>query len=788
MHSSIALIFFLLCFKSLCGQINKGRKLLETSNYEAALEAFENDLEKPANKPVSLYEIARIYQDPKFKDYNLDKAYLFTNRSIKEFNALSSAPKRQTQKKGVNLPVLKKQQQDIVRIALKYYQTKNTIEDLQHFVDYYKLANQQQLEQAYRQRNQLLTEQATRLNTFAQYQLVWKHYQKNMERYNPKEIQKIERSLLESYITEKGWAMYPHFEELYPENIYVLNKDAAYDYLKIRHKKDLNTFKKFIASYPDSPFKKFAKDQLLLLTLESNHLPDYDEFIRTYPSHKEINKLWKKFYLLYTANKKRSTILNFATAYPNYPFQETLQEDLATAQTNIEKPLYENIVQTEDIVSIMNFVQQFPNSTYIPSLENTFYKALEKRPLLRGSKYFITHYPNSSHYDAVLELYYKEYVKDGELGTLNQFMMEHPEYKNLAQQEIDLKIAEQGAKLDLSKMPTNDNKALYEAYILAAAPKERAFVALQRLLEPAIRQKRWKKAQQIIAQFEKAFKANPTKIQQLKNTLVSPISTSIVLPSSINSDQSERVVNIYSQDMVFARKNALYQTSKKGTTWTAPILLPTINEGIKGNYYSTTADGKELIYSHEGNLYHRLLKEGIWSSPIKLPQAINRSERELDVQLTTDGQTLLYSSESDQVLEWKTTIVAKNFHGTERSNSDLFVVTKDKEGKWKQPINLGDQINSPFAERHPFLHPDGKTLYFSSEGHGGLGKLDLYYSHRLDDTWQHWSIPVNLGTAINSAEDEGPCAVSKDHKTIYFTRKSEEGSKIYQCTIYLPKQ
>lgn len=124
-------------------------------------------------------------------------------------------------------------------------------------------------------------------------------------------------------------------------------------------------------------------------------------------------------------------------------------------------------------------------------------------------------------------------------------------------------------------------------------------------------------------------------------------------------------------------------------------------------------------------------------------------------------------------------MVAANFHGTARSNSDLFVVLKNEQGQWQQPINLGDQINSPFAERYPFLHPDGKTLYFSSEGHGGLGGLDIYYSRRLDDTWQNWSEPVNMGTAINSADDEESSAVSQDFKDIYFSRQEEDGRQIY---------
>lgn len=779
MHCFTGLLLLLLCASSLSAQINKGRKLLETANYEAALEAFENDIEKETSKPVSLYEIAQIYENEKYSNYNLDKAYLFINRAIKEFEGLSSANKRKVQNKGVNLPELKKLQQDIVRKALQFSQKENTITSLQHFVDYYTSANKQQQEQAYQQRNILIVKEAKKLHTFAQYQTVWEDYKKNMIRYNPNLIKEIEKLLLESYISEQGWAMYPRFEELYPENVYVLSKDAAYDYLKIRKSKQLKDFQEFMEAYPKTPFTKYAKDNILALTMEGEDLANYDAFIRAYPDHEQIEQLWKRFYELYAPDKKKESIQAFATAYPNFPFQKIIQQDLIAAQERLEQPIFLEVSQQKDIVAAMNFVQQFPTSSYIPKMEQVFYEALQKKPLLRGAKYFLTHFPNSSHYDAVLELYYKEYVKDGELGTLNQFMMEHPEYKNLAQLEKDLKVAEQGAQLDLSLMPTNATKPLYEAYILAAAPKERAFVALQRLLEPSIRLKKWQKAQQIIAQFEEAFAATPTKIQQLKGLLVAAPSYAKTLPNSINSLATEQVVDWQNGQLLFAREGAIYQSSKEEGQWTVPILLPIINEGIQGESWTINTSSNELVYSKKGKLYYRNLKEGQWSTPVALTATTEQEGKQLEAHWSPDGKALVYSYEGSQVLDWKTSVVAQNFHGSEQANSDLFVVLRDEKGQWQQPINLGDHINTPFAERHPYLHPDGKTLYFSSEGHGGLGGLDIYYTRRLDDTWQHWSIPVNVGTAVNSVENEGPCAVSPDFNQLYFTRQNEEGRKIY---------
>ena len=89
------------------------------------------------------------------------------------------------------------------------------------------------------------------------------------------------------------------------------------------------------------------------------------------------------------------------------------------------------------------------------------------------------------------------------------------------------------------------------------------------------------------------------------------------------------------------------------------------------------------------------------------------------------------------------------FHGGYAGNTDIYVYVETPGGEG-QLVNLGPTINTPFAEYSPFLHPDGRTLYFSSEGHYGLGGLDVFVSTRLSDSsWTKWSEPVNLGKELN---------------------------------------
>ena len=87
-------------------------------------------------------------------------------------------------------------------------------------------------------------------------------------------------------------------------------------------------------------------------------------------------------------------------------------------------------------------------------------------------------------------------------------------------------------------------------------------------------------------------------------------------------------------------------------------------------------------------------------------------------------------------------------------NSDIYVSLKKKDGTWSAPKKLKNGISSKSDEIAPILAPDGKTLYFASDRQGGFGSYDIYKTERLDDTYEKWSEPVNLGPTINSTESE----------------------------------
>jgi hypothetical protein len=110
---------------------------------------------------------------------------------------------------------------------------------------------------------------------------------------------------------------------------------------------------------------------------------------------------------------------------------------------------------------------------------------------------------------------------------------------------------------------------------------------------------------------------------------------------------------------------------------------------------------------------------------------------------------------------------------------DLYVSTKNNQGNWTEPVNLGTTINTSESEISPFLTADKKTLFFASKGHGGYGDMDIFMAERLYNSWTVWSKPQNLGEQINSAAFDGYYSEYGDSIAFFSSNREGELSDIY---------
>jgi outer membrane protein OmpA-like peptidoglycan-associated protein/tetratricopeptide (TPR) repeat protein len=144
-----------------------------------------------------------------------------------------------------------------------------------------------------------------------------------------------------------------------------------------------------------------------------------------------------------------------------------------------------------------------------------------------------------------------------------------------------------------------------------------------------------------------------------------------------------------------------------------------------------------------------------WTDPINLPGAVNSQHWETQPSLSSDGKTLYFI---------RGTI--RGSGGRNQRNGDIFVSKLQEDGSWGEAIKLPENINTKYSESSVLIHPDGKTLYFSSNGHLGMGGYDLYMATLQDDG--SWSDPKNLGYPINTHHDENSLLVYADGKLAVF--------------------
>lgn len=132
----------------------------------------------------------------------------------------------------------------------------------------------------------------------------------------------------------------------------------------------------------------------------------------------------------------------------------------------------------------------------------------------------------------------------------------------------------------------------------------------------------------------------------------------------------------------------------------------------------------------------------------------------------------------------KESVIIVSYEGpNSKGKEDLYVVTK-KGGAWTAPVHMGDVINTSGFEMSPFLTSGNDTLFFSSNGHGGEGDADIFYSVKQGD-WTKWSAPVNLGPKINSPKFDAYFVMSGAN--MYWSSNREaERSDIFYTTIVAP--
>ncbi len=207
----------------------------------------------------------------------------------------------------------------------------------------------------------------------------------------------------------------------------------------------------------------------------------------------------------------------------------------------------------------------------------------------------------------------------------------------------------------------------------------------------------------------------------------------------------------------------MYLTRFIGGAWTEPEYLTELNTSSNEGTCAVSADGKTLVFAacdRKGrtnlgscDLYISRFKNGRWERPQNLGAPINTEFWESQPSVSSDGNLIFFSADSKR-------------GGI--GGRDIFWTRRGEDGKWTTPQCLDSTINTTAMDISPFIHPNGKTLFFASNGHTGMGGYDLYKSEWKDGKWQK---PVNLGYPINNHLDQVSLFITADGEQGYYAQE-----------------
>ena len=237
------------------------------------------------------------------------------------------------------------------------------------------------------------------------------------------------------------------------------------------------------------------------------------------------------------------------------------------------------------------------------------------------------------------------------------------------------------------------------------------------------------------------------------------------LDSTVNTDADEYLPSLTADGsaLIFTRvvdrqEDFYLSRPTDNGGWGKALPIDRVNTELNEGAQTVSADGRVLIFTAcnrpgcvgRCDLYITEYLDGKWTEVENMGEPVNSRAWESQPSLSADGKALYFASE----------------RSGGKGGKDLWVSYRQADRSWGIPQNLGDTINTAQDEQGPFIHPDGQTLYFMSDGHPGMGGADIFFSRLgADGSWQP---PVNMGYPINSKSDEGLLVVSIDGKTAYF--------------------
>ncbi len=378
---------------------------------------------------------------------------------------------------------------------------------------------------------------------------------------------------------------------------------------------------------------------------------------------------------------------------------------------------------------------------------------------------------------------------------LNDIANSRQKADNLSPQQQELLQAiRQSARgsAALSEAPSREDIDRYLRYTREFAPQAIGFKFFRQAMQHLLRHRLWDDALLLAntaleryigceacpspspyqAWFDNYLPLLRQPLEGISPSPLMPINTrggSEVFPIISADGQSLYFVGRYRSDNL-SGEDVFASTRDSSGQWAAPVVVSELSGEGNSGCMGITTDGREMLVFLNGKLCVSQKTETGWSSPQVIEELSQQFWWVAVTSYADNGQVIVFEARA---------------HNDD--NIDLYACRRDSNGRWQRAFPLGPTLNTPGRDRSPFVHADNRSLYFSSDGHGGLGKMDIFMTTRLDDSWTQWSTPVNVGKELNTLDDDLGFTITASGKEIYLSSIPEDDPYTYDLyTARLP--
>lgn len=489
----------------------------------------------------------------------------------------------------------------------------------------------------------------------------------------------------------------------------------------------------------------------------------------------------QKSRMAYAEASRRNTMEAYEAYLDRFPASNESQQ----ARDHLEQMLKTDYARCSTQMDYLLFAEKHTDSPLADQALTRFREMLYEQQDLLAAHYYLHHFPLDPHYNDIFALCYSWYADEGNGEPIRLFSDEYPDFPYVRGLELDL---ERAAFIDTVKLmvPFKESDYDYYAwYVRQMTGKRIAIVPLQRMIQEQVATRRFAAALERVRKFDLCFDSiHPAEYEELKSILSAPATNRrLTQEFSATYNIKHPVYNEADSNLYFTRTGVgssriCYAVKEKGHWVPAGEVVfafPMENEGL--TLFGFYDKGRRMLLGSEGNIMMAEWEADGWRITDIPPYPVNTDYLETDAYMLPDGSGMLLASDRPGGHNVQTS--GAYFHGDTAAATDLYFIPY-VAGGWGTPINLGLTINTPYSERSPILSRNMKTLYFITDGRGGLGYGDVYVATRTSvQNWTSWSTPKNAGKEINSGFREADLSFSPDESRIYMSVGTK--ADLYSC-------